>query len=199
MLDDALIERYEGLIFDMDGTVIDTMPSHAKAWEMVGERFGYPLNGQVMYELGGAPVRVIAQEMMKRAEMPPHFLEEVITLKRQFGKELLLKEATLLPAAQIVKNYFGRKPLALGTGSHRVMTDLLMDKLALRSYFDAIVVAEDVTKHKPDPETFLRCAELIKVKPQNCLVFEDADLGVQSALSGGMDVFDVRIKKIIKA
>ena len=74
-----------------------------------------------------------------------------------------------------------------------------MDKLALRSYFDAIVAAEDVTKHKPDPETFLRCAELIKVKPQNCLVFEDADLGVQSALSGGMDVFDVRIKKIIKA
>lgn len=199
MLDDAVIGQYQGLIFDMDGTIINTMPSHAKAWEMVGKYFGYPLNGQVMYELGGAPVKVIAQEMMKRAEMPPHFLDEVIHLKRQFGKELLLKEATLLPAAQIVKAHFGKKPLALGTGSHRVMTDLLMDKLALRAYFDAIVVAEDVAHHKPAPETFLRCAELIKVKPKNCLVFEDADLGVQSALAGGMDVFDVRIKKIIKA
>ncbi|HBO38689.1 MAG TPA: beta-phosphoglucomutase family hydrolase [Pasteurellaceae bacterium] len=199
MLDNAVIEQYDGLIFDMDGTVIDTMPSHAKAWEMVGEKLGYPLNGQVMYELGGAPVRVIAQEMMKRANMPSHFLEDVIVLKRQYGKELLQKEATLLPAAKIVKDYFGRKPLALGTGSHKAMTDLLIDKLALRSYFDTIVVAEDVTKHKPDPETFLRCAELMKVKPHNCLVFEDADFGVQAGLAGGMDVFDVRIKRIIKA
>ena len=85
MLTEDIINQYDGLIFDMDGTIIDTMPTHAKAWNMVGEHFGYPLNGQVMYELGGAPVRVIAVEMMKRADMPSHFLEEVIKLKRQFA------------------------------------------------------------------------------------------------------------------
>ena len=53
--------------------------------------------------------------------------------------------------------------------------------------------------HKPDPETFLLCAQKINVKPQNCLVFEDADFGVQAALSGGMDVFDVRINRLFKA
>ena len=78
-------------------------------------------------------------------------------------------------------------------------TDMLVDRLALRDYFKAVVVAEDVVKHKPDPETFLLCAQKINVKPQNCLVFEDADFGVQAALSGGMDVFDVRINRLFKA
>ena len=199
MLDENIINQYDGLIFDMDGTVIDTMPTHAKAWHMVGNHFGYPLNGQVMYELGGAPVRVIAIEMMKRAEMPLHFLEQVIKLKREIAWDLLPQEASLLPAANIVKRYYERKPLALGTGSHKAMTDMLVDKLALRDYFKAVVVAEDVVKHKPDPETFLLCAQKINVKPQNCLVFEDADFGVQAALSGGMDVFDVRINRLFKA
>lgn len=79
------------------------------------------------------------------------------------------------------------------------MTDMLVDRLALRDYFKAVVVAEDVVKHKPDPETFLLCAQKINVKPQNCLVFEDADFGVQAALSGGMDVFDVRINRLFRA
>ena len=198
MLTEDIINQYGGLIFDMDGTIIDTMPTHAKAWNMVGEHFGYPLNGQVMYELGGAPVRVIAVEMMKRADMPSHFLEEVIKLKRQFAWDLLPQEATLLPAAEIVKRYYGKKPLALGTGSHKAVADMLIDRLNLRSYFDAIVVAEDVCQHKPDPETFLLCAHRINTEPKNCLVFEDADFGVQAGLAAGMHVFDVRVNRLIK-
>ena len=54
MLDNDVINQYDGLIFDMDGTVIDTMPSHAKAWEMVGQHYGYPFDGNLLYEMGGA-------------------------------------------------------------------------------------------------------------------------------------------------
>lgn len=198
MLDNDVINQYDGLIFDMDGTVIDTMPSHAKAWEMVGQHFGYPFNGNLLYEMGGAPVKTIALEMMKRHAMPLDQLNNVIELKREYGKELIIKHATLLPAANVVRSFYAKKPLALGTGSHRAMTEILLDKFDFEKYFSAIVTAEDIQNHKPAPDTFLRCAELIKVKPQRCLVFEDGDLGIQAGLRAGMDVFDVRVNKLLR-
>ena len=198
MLDNDVINQYDGLIFDMDGTVIDTMPSHAKAWEMVGQHFGYPFNGNLLYEMGGAPVKTIALEMMKRHAMPLDQLNNVIELKREYGKELIMKHATLLPAANVVRSFYSKKPLALGTGSHRAMTEILLDKFDCEKYFSAIVTAEDIQNHKPAPDTFLRCAELIKVKPQRCLVFEDGDLGIQAGLRAGMDVFDVRVNKLLR-
>ena len=198
MLDNDVINQYDGLIFDMDGTVIDTMPSHAKAWEMVGQHFGYPFNGNLLYEMGGAPVKTIALEMMKRHAMPLDQLNNVIELKREYGKELIMKHAALLPAANVVRSFYAKKPLALGTGSHRAMTEILLDKFDFEKYFSAIVTAEDIQNHKPAPDTFLRCAELIQVKPQRCLVFEDGDLGIQAGLRAGMDVFDVRVNKLLR-
>lgn len=198
MLDQSVINQYDALIFDMDGTLIDTMPSHAKAWEKVGRQLGYPITGDIMYELGGAPVRTIAQETCSRYGIPMDLLDEVIRLKRQFGFEMVELNATLLPTFDIVKANLGRRAMALGTGSHRNMVNMLLDKFELRRYFNAIVDADEVSAHKPDPETFLKCAEKVSVRPQACLVFEDADLGVQAALNGGMDVFDVRTKTLTR-
>lgn len=197
-LDHALFAHYDGLIFDMDGTLIDTMPVHAKAWGMVGKQFGYEFDSQIMYQLGGATVRTIAAAIMQKAGMPHTRLEEVIAAKRQLSYQLIPAESTLLPTFDIVKHYHQKKPIALGSGSHRHLIDMLMDKLAIAPYFNAIVSADDVTEHKPHPETFLRCAELTGVDPSRCIVFEDSDLGVQAGLSAGMDVFDVRTQEIIR-
>lgn len=197
MFNYAMFDRYEGLIFDMDGTLIDTMPVHAKAWGMVGKQFGYEFDSQIMYNLGGATVRTIAEEMMKSANMPLERLDEVITAKRALSYQLIPSQSTLLPTFDIVKYFYQKKPIALGSGSHRKIIDMLIDKLNIASYFNAIVSADDVKAHKPHPETFLRCAELIKINPTNCIVFEDADLGVKAGLSAGMDVFDIRTQQII--
>ncbi|MDY2947167.1 MAG: beta-phosphoglucomutase family hydrolase [Mannheimia varigena] len=199
MLDQAIIDQYDALIFDMDGTLIDTMPSHAKAWEQVGELLGYPLTSEAMFELSGSTTFVIARETMKRANMPEHYFDEVVKLKRQFGMELIPENATLLPAFEIVKTNLGKKPMAIGTGSHRAMVELLDEKFNLRQYVSVIVDSDDVSNHKPAPETFLKCAEKLGVPAHRCLIFEDADLGVQAALSGGMDVFDVRTNTITHA
>lgn len=199
MLDQAIIDQYDALIFDMDGTLIDTMPSHAKAWEKVGELLGYPLTSEAMFELSGSTTFVIARETMKRANMPEHYFDEVVKLKRQFGMELIPENATLLPAFEIVKANLGKKPMAIGTGSHRAMVELLDEKFNLRQYVSVIVDSDDVSNHKPDPETFLKCAEKLGVLAHRCLIFEDADLGVQAALSGGMDVFDVRTHTLTHA
>ena len=197
MFNYAMFDRYEGLIFDMDGTLIDTMPVHAKAWGMVGKQFGYEFDSQIMYNLGGATVSTIAEEMMKSANMPLERLDEVITAKRALSYQLIPSQSTLLPTFDIVKYFYQKKPIALGSGSHRKIIDMLIDKLDIASYFNAIVSADDVKAHKPHPETFLRCAELIKINPTNCIVFEDADLGVKAGLSAGMDVFDIRTQQII--
>lgn len=199
MLDQSIINQYDALIFDMDGTLIDTMPSHAKAWEKVGAHLGYPVKGDVMYELGGATVRTIATETCHRYGIPLVLLEEVIRLKRQYGFEMVRENATLLPAFDIVKRNLGKRAMALGTGSHGNMVNMLLDKFDLRQYFNAIVDADMVTTHKPHPETFLTCAEKLGILPSQCLVFEDADLGVQAALNGGMDVFDVRTHVLTRA
>ena len=71
-------------------------------------------------------------------------------------------------------------------------------KFDFEKYFSAIATAEDIQNHKPAPDTFLRCAELIQAKPQRCLVFEDGDFGIQAGLRAGMDVFDVRVNKLIR-
>jgi len=82
--------------------------------------------------------------------------------------------------------------MAVGTGSEHAMAERLLRHLGLFHYFDVIVGADDVTAHKPEPETFLRCAALIKVAPEHCVVFEDADYGVLAAQRANMAVVDVR-------
>ena len=199
MIDNRLFEKYDGLIFDMDGTLIDTMPVHARAWNMVGEQFGYRFNSQIMYDLGGATVSTIASAIMQDAGMPQEHLNEVIQAKRKLSYELIPTESKLLPTFDVVRHYYKQKPIALGSGSNRQIIDMLMQKLDIKHYFNAIVSADDVKEHKPHPETFLRCAELAKAEPSRCIVFEDADLGVKAGLSAGMDVFDVRTREIIRA
>ena len=92
----------------------------------------------------------------------------------------------------VVKAYHGRRPMAVGTGSEHSMAEALLTQLGVRELFAAVVGADDVQRHKPEPETFLRCAELMGVAPARCVVFEDADFGIQAAKAAGMAVVDVR-------
>ncbi|OOF69911.1 beta-phosphoglucomutase family hydrolase [Rodentibacter caecimuris] len=198
MLDSNTVEQYAGFVFDMDGTLIDTMPIHAKAWHLTGKFFNYDFDCQIMYQLGGATVTTIAQAIMQKAGMPLEQLAAVIQKKRELSYQLVPQESTLLPTFDLVKKYYGVKPMTIGSGSHRAMIDLLMEKLQIEHYFNGIISADDVQAHKPNPETFLRCAEIMRLNAQQCLVFEDADLGVQAGLAAGMDVFDVRTGKLIR-
>jgi len=98
-----------------------------------------------------------------------------------------------LPLIEVVKAYKGRRPMAVGTGSEHAMAVALLQHLGLCDYFSAIVGADDVKRHKPEPDTFIRCAELMGVPPARCVVFEDADFGLQAARAAGMDAVDVRL------
>jgi HAD superfamily hydrolase (TIGR01509 family) len=82
--------------------------------------------------------------------------------------------------------------MSVGTGGHRDAVERTLEITGLKKYFDIIVTANDVGSYKPDPETFLKCAELMKVDPPYVEVFEDSELGIQAAHNAGMIVTDVR-------
>ena len=187
-----MYDRYEGLIFDMDGTILDTESTHRQAWRQVLRPYGMHFDEQAMVALNGAPTCKIAQVIIAnhQSDVDPHLLAAE---KTALVKTMLLDNVKPLPLIDVVKAYHGRKPMAVGTGSEHAMAEMLLCHLGLRGYFEVVVGADDVTKHKPEPETFLRCAQLLGVPPEKCVVFEDADFGIEAAKRANMAIVDVRL------
>ena len=187
-----MYERYAGLIFDMDGTILDTEPTHRKAWDDVLGRYGLRYDLQAMIALNGSPTWRIAQSIIElnQASLDPHLLADE---KTALVKSMLLDTVRPLPLLDVVKEWYGRRPMAVGTGSESALAESLLNHLGVRQYFAAVVAADHVKNHKPAPDTFLLCAERMGVEPSRCVVFEDADFGLQAAKLAGMDAVDVRL------
>lgn len=187
-----MYERYAGLIFDMDGTLLDTEPTHRKAWNEVLGRYGMHFDEQSMVGLNGAPTWRIAQFIIEanQGDLDPHALAQE---KTALVKAMLLDSVRPLPLIDVVKEWHGRRPMSVGTGSESAIAEALLAHLGLRHYFNAVVAADHVKNHKPAPDTFLLCAQQMGVEPARCVVFEDADFGIQAAQAAGMDAIDVRL------
>jgi len=179
------------LIFDLDGTLSNSLPVHLSTWNSIGERYGFRFDPKILYEMTGRPTIEFARRVVEQygLSISP---EEVVKLKQQsfWDSTALLKPIEEM--IDIVKAYHGKLPMSVGTGASRKSAEVQLNALDITKYFDFIVSAEDVTRHKPEPETFLLCAELMNVKPSQCQVFEDGDLGIAAAQKAGMIVTDVR-------
>ncbi|MDZ7277569.1 fructose-1-phosphate/6-phosphogluconate phosphatase [Pantoea eucrina] len=187
-----MYDQYDALIFDMDGTILDTEPTHRKAWHQVLRRYDLTMDEEKMVSFNGAPSWQLAQFIidLNNASLDPH---QLAAEKTTALKTMLLDDVRPLPLMDVVKTWHGRRPLAVGTGSEHSLAKLLLEALGVYHLFDAVVGADNVTRHKPHPDTFLRCAQLMGVEPTRCVVFEDADFGIQAAKAAGMDVVDVRL------
>ena len=184
-------ENARGLIFDLDGTLSDSLQAHVSTWNMVCEKYGFVFDTNIMIEMTGKPTFEFAKTVVEQSGIAvnPRYLA------RMKQKAFWNVAKTLNPideVVSVVKQYYGKLPMAVGTGAGRKSAEIQLEVLNLTKYFDVIVTANDVRKYKPEPNTFLKCARLIGVEPQYCQVFEDGDLGIVAAQSAGMMVTDVR-------
>jgi beta-phosphoglucomutase-like phosphatase (HAD superfamily) len=182
-----------GLIFDLDGTLADTMPYHFRGWKLACKKFGAEIDTAFLRKHTGSPGWIIAAEIIKACELNGTVtVDEIMSEKlREFYKQQHLVKA-ISPVVDIVKKYYGLLPMSVGTGGHREAVERTLEVTDLRKYFDIIITANDVENFKPHPETFLKCAEMMHVDPEFIEVFEDADLGIEAAIEAGMRVTDVR-------
>jgi beta-phosphoglucomutase-like phosphatase (HAD superfamily) len=182
-----------GLIFDLDGTLADTMPYHFKGWRIACQKFGGDIDTAFLRKHTGTPGRIIAEKIIKKCKLNGSVTIDQIMAEKliEFSKEQHLFKP-IIPVVEIVKKYYGKIPMAVGTGGHREAVERTLEITDLRKFFDIIITANDVANFKPHPETFLKCAALMKIEPQFIEVFEDGDLGIKAALSAGMSATDVR-------
>jgi beta-phosphoglucomutase family hydrolase len=181
-----------GLIFDCDGTLADTMPAHYRAWTSMLDRHGIPFTETRFYELGGVPTAQIILILSSESGVPVTDLDRMVREKESAFLESLDAVRPLEVVVAIAAAYRGRLPMAVASGGYRETITRTLDQLRIRDWFDAMVVAEDTKRHKPEPDVFLEAARRLGVPPESCVVFEDTDIGLEAARRGGMKSMDVR-------
>jgi beta-phosphoglucomutase-like phosphatase (HAD superfamily) len=183
----------KGLIFDLDGTLADTMPYHFRGWKIACQKYGADIDTAFLRKHTGSPGWIIAGEIINACKLNGSVTPEQIMNEKlaEFYREQH-KVKAITPVVDIVRKYHGILPMAVGTGGHREAVERTLQVTGLKKYFHIIVTANDVENFKPHPETFLRCAEMMNVEPGFIQVFEDGDLGIEAAKEAGMQVTDVR-------
>ncbi len=180
-----------GLIFDLDGTLSDSLQVHLAVWNKLGDELGFTFDPKIVFEMTGMPTIAFAQRIISdnNLALDPHYL---VRRKHSIFSEYIHFIRPVGKVADIVMDQLGKMPMAIGTGASRKSAMLQLKQLGFETYFDAIVTADDVVRHKPEPETFLTCARLMGVIPDECQVFEDGILGMEAARAAGMMVTDVK-------
>ena len=183
--------KAKALIFDLDGTLSDSLPVHIASWNAVCEKLNCTFDERILVEMTGAPTLSFA-ERIKREQNLEITAEELVVLKQQEFWKNINQIKPHDAVIDLMKSAHGKIPMAVGTGASRTSAMLQMKELGIDQLFDFIVTADDVDRHKPEPDTFLKCAELMGIEPKYCQVFEDGELGMQAAQTAGMFLTDVR-------
>jgi beta-phosphoglucomutase family hydrolase len=180
-----------GLVFDLDGTIADTMPLHYEAWVAALGEHGVEFPEAIFYEFAGMPTPKIIETLNQRHghTMPVH---ETADRKEKLFEVMIPKVTFIHPVMDIIRAYTGKLPMAVATGGTRAIAGRTLQSLGIAALFKALVTADDVEHGKPAPDIFLESARRIGVSPECCMAFEDGDLGIQSAAAAGMQVIDVR-------
>lgn len=184
-----MITKPQALIFDMNGTMINDMDYHTKAWQRI---FNEELGGNFGWDEVKSHMYGKNAEVLERVFGPQKFTDtekdELSLAKEKRYQQEYLPQLALLPGLHefLERAHQLHIPMAVASAAIPFNIDFVLDNLNIRHYFKAIVSADDVLLSKPHPETFLKAAQLLSVDPVNCMVFEDVPKGAEAALNAGM-------------
>lgn len=183
--------NYKAFIFDLDGTLADTMPLHYRACQIVCNEHGFDFPEDYFYKEAGKPTLEVFRNLV---EMLGKNIDGNILgqLKEEKFLELIPTVKPLQIVSELARAHKGKIPMAIGSGGQRYSVELTLEVIGFSGFFDSIVSCDDVSKHKPHPDTFLKAAQEMGVDPEHCVVFEDGDPGIQAAKNAGMMYVDVR-------
>lgn len=186
---------YEGLIFDMDGTLADTMPTHFIAWSKTFKKYNINFSEDRFYALGGVPAEAIITMLAK--EQGQSIDAVAIAIEKEKLFEFLLGEVQPVKEVKaIAQRYRELLPMAVATGSPMWVAEKILTALGMRNWFAAVVTADCIENPKPAPDIYVKAARLIGVPPQRCHAFEDTELGMQAASSAGMAVININTLRL---
>ncbi len=177
--------QFRAYLFDCDGTIADSMPLHYVAWKAALAEWKCEFGEELFYDWGGKPAAEIIAELneLQGLEMP---VEAVAERKESLYYEMLPQLKVVPEVLEHIEAQEGVIPFAVVSGSSRDSVTASLSVLGLLDKFQAIVCAGDYQKSKPNPDAFLLAAERLGVAPEDCLVFEDTEMGIAAATAAGM-------------
>ena len=179
----------KGVIFDLDGVLVFTDKYHYQAWKRLADEEGIEFNESINDRLRGVS-RMASLEIILEKATKPYTQEEKEAMaekKNAYYRELLnnLTPDDVTNESRQFLDELKEKGIKIAVGSSSKNTPLILEKIGLDKVFDAVIDGNMITKSKPDPEVFLKAASALGLEPEECLVIEDAEAGIQAASDGG--------------
>ncbi len=180
--------QVRGAIFDLDGVLTDTSEMHYQAWQRLADEEGIPFNRQDNEALRGVPRRESLLLMLKGRQVSEERLQEMMDRKNRYYVEFIkrITPKNLLPGALDLLTELHHLGIPTAIASASMNAPMVVDLLEIRPLISVLVDGSSVKRQKPAPDLFLLAANLLKLPPRECVVFEDAKAGVEAALAGEM-------------
>jgi beta-phosphoglucomutase len=193
--------RTAACIFDLDGVIVDTAKYHFMAWKRLTDQLGIHFTEEDNERLKGVSRMASLSIILELGNLNPDESRklEYATLKNNWYVDYISKMTPdeILPGCLAFIMELRNANIRVAIGSASKNTPMILERVGIKELFDAVADGNNVSKAKPNPEVFLKAAEMVRVKPGKCIVFEDAVAGVQAALNAGMMCIGVGSPKIL--
>ena len=192
MIESTKIDPGLALIFDMDGVIVDSNPVHRDAWVTFNRRYGLETTEEMHGRMYGRRNDDIVRDFYGDG-LSPEEIEARGAAKEEVYRQMVGDriDEILIPGVRQFLEGHRRTPMGLASNAQVENIDFVLDRSGLRGYFQAVVDGHQVNRPKPDPEIYVQTARILKVRPENCIVFEDSHTGVEAACRAGMRVVGV--------
>ena len=175
------------VIFDMDGVLADTGPIHFESWVKMASEINVEFTREFFEETFGQQSVTITRKLLGN-KVDDEELVKRAYLKEHYYREMVKDKLEPLPGViELIRNLKDKKfKLAVGSSGPPENVELLLNSLQVKKYFEIIITADDVSNSKPAPDVFLIAAKRLQINPKNCIVIEDAPVGIEAAIRAGM-------------